>query len=50
MVASQLSRTLATLALINFDQAKAASDKIRLAEVRLKAYLDIADQSIQAAK
>lgn len=49
-VASQLSRTLATLALINFDQAKAASDKIRPAEVRLKAYLDIADQSIQAAK
>jgi pre-peptidase len=49
-VASQLSRTLATLALIDFDQAKAASDKIRLPEVRLKAYLDIADQSIQAAK
>jgi hypothetical protein len=49
-IASQLSRTLATLALINFDQAKAASDKLRLPEVRLKAYLDIADQAIQAAK
>ena len=49
-IASQLSRTLATLALINFDQAKAASDRIRLPEVRLKAYLDIADQAIQASK
>jgi len=49
-IAAQLSRTLATLALINFDQAKAASDRIRLPEVRLKAYLDIADQAIQAAR
>lgn len=49
-IARNLSNVLATLALINFDQAKAASDRIRLPEVRLKAYLDIADQAIQAAK
>jgi len=49
-IARNLSNVLATLALINFDQAKAASDRIRLPEVRLMAYLDIADQAIQAAK
>jgi hypothetical protein len=49
-LAAQMTRTLGTLALTNFDQAKAASDRIRLPEIRLKAYLDIADQAIQAAK
>ena len=50
MVASNISRVLGELALTTFDQAKAASDKIRLLEVRLKIYLDIAEQSIVAAR
>lgn len=50
MVAGQLSRVLGTLALTNFDQTKAATDRIRLPEVRLRVYLDIAEQSVQAAK
>jgi hypothetical protein len=50
MVAFQMSRLLAALALTNFDEAKAASDRIRLPEVRLKVYLDIAEQAILAAK
>jgi len=49
-IAGQLSRTLGALALIDFDRAKAATDKITLTEVRLQAYLEIAGQSIQAAK
>ena len=50
MIAGQLSSVLGTLALTNFDQTKAASDKIRLPEVRLRVYLDIAEQAVQAAK
>ncbi len=49
-VSYQMSRVLAALALTNFDQAKAASDRIELLEVRLKVYLDMAEQAIQAAK
>jgi hypothetical protein len=48
-VAAQLSRTLGALALVDFDQAKAATDKITLTEVRLQAYLEIAGQAIQAS-
>lgn len=46
-IAEQLSTTLGTLALANFDRAKAASDKLRLPEVRLRAYLQIAQQTIE---
>ena len=50
MVAYNLSRVLAALALTNFDQAKAAADRIRLTEVRLKVYVDIAEQALLTAK
>jgi hypothetical protein len=43
---NQMSDVLGSLALINFDRAKAASDKLRLAEVRLHVYLQIAEQTI----
>ena len=46
-VAQRLSTLLGTLAVTNFDRARAASDRINLPEVRLKVYLDIAQQTIQ---
>jgi hypothetical protein len=42
-----VSQALATLALSNFERAKASSDRLRLPEVRLRAYLEIAQVSIQ---
>ena len=48
-VAQRLSTLLGTLAVTNFDRAKAASDRINLPEVRLRIYLDIAQQTIQGA-
>ena len=47
-IATQLTSTLATIALTNFDRVKLAVERIRLPEVRLRAYLDIATQAIQA--
>jgi len=46
--AVQVSTTLATLAMTNFEHAKQTSDRLRLPEVRLRAYLEIAQQAIQA--
>ena len=48
-VAQRMSMLLGTLALTNFERAKTTSDRIRLPEIRLKAYLDIAQQTIQGA-
>jgi hypothetical protein len=48
--AINISTVLGTLALANFERAKAASEKLRLPEVRVKAQLEIAQQTIQAAK
>lgn len=45
-LADQISDVLGTLAVINFDRAKATTDKLRLPEVRLHAYLQIAEQTI----
>jgi hypothetical protein len=42
----RLSQVLGTLAVTNFERAKAGADRLRLPEVRLKAYLEIAQQSI----
>ena len=49
-LAAQISSTLATLAISNFERAKATTDRFRLPEVRLRAYLEIAQQTIQAGK
>ena len=45
-IANQIADVLGNLALTNFDRAKASADKIRLPEVRLKVYLEIAQQTI----
>jgi hypothetical protein len=45
-----MSDVLGSLALINFDRAKAASDKLRLPEVRLQIHLQIAEQTITGGK
>jgi hypothetical protein len=49
-VATQMTAALGTLALTNFDRAKLTADRIRLPEVRLRAYLDIAQHTIQNAR
>ena len=46
-IATRVAAALGTLALTNFERAKTASDRLRLPEVRLKAYLEIAQQTIQ---
>jgi hypothetical protein len=45
-----MSNVLGALAVINFDRAKSTTDRLRAPEVRLKIYLDIAQQTIKAAK
>jgi hypothetical protein len=47
--ATQLSSALGTLALTNFDRTKLMSDRIKLPEVRLRAYLEIAQKALQAS-
>jgi hypothetical protein len=48
--ATNLTAALGTLALTNFDRAKLTADRIRLPEVRLRGYLDIAQQAIQSQR
>jgi hypothetical protein len=45
-VALRMANVLGTLALANFERARAASDRLRLPEVRLRAYLEIAQQTV----
>lgn len=45
--AMRIANVMGTLALVNFDRARAASDRLRLPEVRLRAYMEIAQQTIQ---
>ena len=47
-IASQMSMVLGDLALTNFDRTKTISERIRLPEVRLKVYLEIAEHTIQS--
>jgi uncharacterized protein YpiB (UPF0302 family) len=47
---SQISNVLGSLALTNFDRAKATTEKLHLPEVRLKVYLEIAQQTIAGGK
>jgi hypothetical protein len=49
-MAAQMSNVLGSLAFTNFERAKAAADRFRLPEIRLKAYLEIAQQTSQAIK
>jgi hypothetical protein len=49
-LATQLSATLGTLAITNFERARLTSDRLRLPELRLHAYLSIAQQTIQGSK
>ena len=48
--AGQMATVLGSLALSNFEGAKSEADKVRLPEVRLRIYLEIAQQTIQSAK
>jgi hypothetical protein len=45
--AKQLAAALGSLALINFDRAKAAADRIHPVDVRIDVYLTIAQQTVQ---
>ncbi|HEX6716810.1 MAG TPA: hypothetical protein VF088_06845 [Pyrinomonadaceae bacterium] len=46
-IVEHMSNVVGTLALTNFERARATSERIKLPEVRLKIYLDIAQQTIQ---
>jgi hypothetical protein len=48
--ATQLTSALGSLAIVNFERAKLTADRLRLPEVRLRAYLDIAQQTLQASR
>lgn len=48
--ATQITQTIATLAMTNFDRAKLMSDRIKLPEIRLLAYMSIAQQALQVSR
>jgi len=45
---NELARTLGGLALTDFERAKTAADQIRPADIRIRAYMAIAEQAIQS--
>jgi len=47
-VVARMSNTIGSLALVNFERARATSDRLALPEVRLRVYMEIAQQSIQS--
>ena len=47
-VVMRMSNTIGSLALMNFERARATSDRLALPEVRLRVYMEIAQQTIQA--
>lgn len=49
-VVMRMSNTIGSLALVNFERARATSDRLTLPEVRLRVYMEIAQQSIQSGK
>ena len=46
-IATQMSSVLGELAVINFDRTKLGAQRIRLPEVRLRIYLEIASQTVK---
>jgi hypothetical protein len=46
----QTSSALGSMAIVNFERAKSTTERLRQPEVRLRVYLEIAQQTIQAAK
>jgi hypothetical protein len=50
VVAGQMAAALGSLALVNFEGAKTAAERIRLPEVRLQTYLEIAQQAVWSPK
>lgn len=49
-VLTQISSVLGSTAVVNFERTKVTADRIRAPEARLKIYVDIAQQTTQAAK
>jgi len=47
-VVMQMSTAIGSLAVVNFERARATSDRLTLPEVRLRFYLEIGQQTIQA--
>lgn len=47
-VVMRMSNTIGSLALVNFERAKATADGLLLPEVRLRVYMEIAQQTIQS--
>ena len=48
--ATEISSVLGSIAITNFDRAKATADKVRAPQVRLQAYLEIVQQTIQGPR